>query len=121
MGTEREYDDNGKSDPSSAPASFSIANLELAGHPGSLGTREAFAKSSGATSRRICGVSSDLVRIHLCEFMGFWPEHRLASLGRRAETSSGAEVMGYQPMDIKGQRQFILTQGEEQHLGLSHL
>lgn len=104
-----------------APASFSIANLELAGYPGSLGTRETFGRFSGATSRRICGVSSDLVRIHLCEFMGFWPEHKLASLRRHAATSSGAEVMGYQPMDIKGRRQFILTQGEEQHLGLSHL
>ena len=84
-----------------APASFSIANLEPAGHPGSLGTRETFGRFSGATSKRICGVSSDLVRIYLSEFMGFWSEHRLASLRRRAETSSGGEEMGYQPMDIK--------------------
>lgn len=46
-------------------------------------------------------MSSGLVRIHLSEFMGVWPGHRLASLRRHTEIAFGVGRMGCQPMDIK--------------------
>jgi len=68
MGT----DDNDKSNQTlqDASASSSVAKPQASWEPRVTWHRETFKRFSGATSKRICGVSSDLVRIHVSEFMG---------------------------------------------------
>lgn len=85
MGT----DDNDKSNQTlqDASASSSVAKPRASWEPRVTWHRETFKRFSGATSKRICGLSSDVVRIHVSELMGFWPGYPLASLRRCVETS----------------------------------
>ena len=86
-----------------APASSSVTNPRAGWEPRVTWHRKTFRSFSGATSKRICGVSSELVRIRVSEFTVFWPGYSLASLRRCVETSFCWGVTGYQPMDIKWQ------------------
>lgn len=70
-----------------APSSSSVAKPQASWEPRVTWHRETFKRFSGGTSKRISGVSSELVRIHASEFMGFWPGYPLTSLRRCVETS----------------------------------